>query len=372
MIRVTTKIYLTIFCSLFFSCTEDVDYSNPKSVVSQYYQWNFENKYERQYSLLADTCKKYLTEQEFVEFCIKNESLSKKSQKGDKIINQLSIDPEHLEYRRFEIQYKEINKKNKDTIDIILYVTTYNENGEWKIVWTDNISDAAENLMRGQQFSDAIRYYNRALNYDPLKPSFYSQIGWCQYRQGYYDQALISAQKAIELQPERSATLNLIAGIYSAQDNTELAIETYKDAIEITYVIKEKKALLSNLASCYLENQNYSDAQQILNEVLDIDSTFTHAWWVKGRTYADQNATDSAIISFKKAIAFQPMDDFLQKNLYFDLAQAEHNFVLGTSLFSADRDRILSQAKIHILKALRLQPDDVSYRELLDKINETQ
>jgi len=197
----------------------------------------------------------------------------------------------------------------------------------------------------------------------------YKQIGWCQYRKNNNSIAIENAQKAIELSPKDESNYNLLAGIYSIEGNKELAIENYKKAIEMTLSENEKVCFMSNLSTAYMDLFKYNEARDQLNQALFIDSTYTHAWWQNGILYNKENKIDSAIITFHKAISLNPMQDFLQKQLFFDLANSEFRKAKYMQNNISGREKLLIEAKTHLLKALDFEHDNNDYKNLLNEIN---
>jgi len=363
------SLHVIFLCSLLLSCSKHIDLTNPKSVIENYYALKESREIELQYNLVADTCKMFATLQDYSGYYSEIDSLRSLYDYKVHKIRQMPLDPKNPKYRLYEIEYLVVKLNGSDTIKDFSYNSVLNESGKWKAIWTLNISHAARKLMKAQKFSDAIQAYREVLKYDPLNAQAYRQIGWCQYRQGYYRDALKNTQKAIELSPKDESNYNLLAGIYQNQENNELAIENYKKAIEMTHSDGQKVYLMSNLSIAYLELDKYDETRSSVNEALKIDSTYTHAWWRKGIVLKKENKRDSAIICFRKALDLKPMSDFLQHQLYSDLSYQEYLSATYASHDSNLRSEYLISAKKHILKALDLQHDNDLYKKLLDEIN---
>jgi Tfp pilus assembly protein PilF len=352
-----------------FSCINQVDFSNPKSVVEYYYSLKSRGEIELEYELLADTCKGYATFQDYFDYYSARDSLLREYDLKVEKIQQLPLDPQNPKHRLFEIQSIIIKQNDLDTIKGISYCSVFSENRRWKVVWTRNIAQAARKLMNSQKFSDAIEAYREVLKLDPLNGEAYRQIGWCQYRQNNNQDALISVKKAIEVSPKEESNYNLLAGIYGSQGNNELAIENYRKAIDMTNSDLMKVVLMANLSIEYLNLNQYNQAKITIDKALIIDPTHTHGWWQKGKIFLAEDKRDSAIICFEKAVSVEPMDDYLQKQLYYELAYQK--YVLGSNKYviNKNRDKLLMEAKQYTLKALDLQHDNEQYRRLLDNIN---
>lgn len=362
-------LYLITISCLLVACEDKVDFSNPKSVIEYYFSLAVDRKLELQYMLLADTCKEFVTLQDYFDYHSTSDSLFKSYDYRIQKIDHLPLDPKNPKYRLFEIQFIAINLSQKDTTKGVSYCSVFNEKGQWKVIWTQNIFQAAEKLENSQNFEDAIQSYREVLKYDPLDGNAYRQIGWCQFRQGYYQDALLNAKKAVELKPKDESNYNLLAGIYSSQNNDELAVENYRKAIEMTNSDMQRVYLLSNLSISYRNLSKYDEAKKAADHALKIDSLHTHAWWQKGVLFIEENKRDSAIICLQKAITQMPMSDFLQQQLYYDLAYQEYISAVQNTHNDSMRANLLADAKNHILKALDFQYDNDRYRSLLDDIN---
>jgi tetratricopeptide (TPR) repeat protein len=362
-------IYLITVCFAAIGCSEQVDFSNPKSVINQFFKLKGGGKIELEYELIADTCKEYATLQDYLNQYITRDSILNTNNFSIKAIEQLPIDPLLPKYRLFEIQYLLIEKSTKDTSEYISYETIYNEKGEWKVIWTKNLEESAFKLINSQKIEEGMQVYREILKYDPLNGNAFLQLGWALYRQGYYESALVDTKKAIELNPKNEENYNLLANIYSSQNNGELAIENYKRAVEMTLTENQKVYLLSNMSTTYIDLLEYDEARKVLSLAMSIDSNFTHAWWHIGILYEKENNLDSAIICYKKAAELEPMDNFLQQQLFFSLSNAQYTKARTKEPIKGYRHNLLTDAKKHILMALDIQPENSQYRNLLDDIN---
>lgn len=366
----TSFFIITIISCLIVSCTKKVDFSNPKSVVEEYYSLYLQDKYKSAYELIADTCKEYVTLEEYIEYNKPStDSSSTEYDYNVKNINQLTLNPLYPKYRGYEIEVETIEKPGNDTTIYYNYFTVYNENEKWKLIWTANMYKAARKLMNSQRFSEAIQAYKQILQYDPLNGNAYHDIGRCQFRQHYLEKALINANYALELAPKNKSNYNLLAGIYGSQNNHELAIKNYKKAIEMCSTDKEKVTFLSNMTIDYLAIGKWKEALEAVNQALAIDSTFTHAWWMKGEVYLNKQNLDSALICLRKATQLEPLDDYIKEQLFFYLAYTEYTKAISKTTSSDNKVELLKSAKEHILKALDLEHDNYEYKKLLNKIN---
>ena len=364
-------IYFTAISCLLFSCADQVDFSNPNSVVEYYYSLRDDNEFELQYELLADTCKEFVTLQDYLNFYL-DENFGKYTYKTQNIV-MLPFDSKNPKYRHFEIQRMYIGEDNQDTIkNSFSYLTVLNENGQWRVIWTGIISKAGNEFSNDGKSFDAIEAYDEVLRYDPLNGSAHRRLGWCRYKENRIGDALNNAKKAVALNPKDPFNYNLLAAIYSQQDKEELAIMSAKKAIDMTNSDLEKSVLLSNLSTSYGEMENFDEEEKAINLALKYDSTNTHAFWRKALYTYSSGKIDSAITYFQKAVALEPMDISLQFQLYEDFARLEYGYAIR-QLESGDkekRDKLLIDAKKNYLKAFELRPDNDYLKEKIDIIND--
>ncbi len=362
------KINYALVTTILLACSNSPNFSDPKSVIEKYYLFQSQEKLEKDYELLADTCKEFASLQDFLNF-YSGDTLFLTNQYSIQKITQLPLDPNNPKYRLFEIAYKIIIPKEKDTINSYTYRSVINEKGKWKVVWTGNIADAASKMENRMDLKNAIDAYNKVLKYDPLNGSAFREIGWCNYRLGNYALALSNAKKTLELSPQDESNYNLLASIYSSQNNPELAIENYKKAISMIRYEEEKVYLLSNMVDDYLSLNKVDDAKETINQAIKIDSSDTHAWWRKAAIFTKIGNKDSTIICLEKAVTLDPMDDYLQCQLYYDLSYQLYSKAKSQETTIESKQSLIDIAKKNILKALDLQSDNVEYKQLLNEIN---
>jgi tetratricopeptide (TPR) repeat protein len=352
------------------SCSEKVDFSNPKSVIEQYLAPDFEQRREFQYYLIADTCKRYITLQDYLKYFRAEDSIPYYSSRVSiKSIEQLDADPNYPDFRRFHVQYFLIDKIENDTTDDDFFITTFLEKGAWKVVWTNSLAVVAEKLENSNQLDAAIEAYEKILGLDPFSAYANRHIGWCLSYKGNSRDALTYAKKAVELSPNYSDNYILLAALYGNLDMLDLSIENLTKALVLDNSESGKATIYSNLSIAHYHLFHYDKANEYANKALAIDSTDTHAWWQKGRIYKQTDQIDSSIFFFKRAVQLNSMTGYLQKQLYYDLAHSLFVKSLNERKNSKIRQDALSDAKKFILEALNIDFENPYYRQLLEDIN---
>jgi tetratricopeptide (TPR) repeat protein len=346
-----------------FSCKQKVDYNNPKEVVLKYRELRNENKIKESFELIADTCKTILTLQEYLDYYNTPDSIFEKY-KFQIEINQLSFNTKYPNYRVFEVTQKSINTLKHDTIIDITYYTTFYEKNKWKILWTNHINAAANKLASEQKFADANKLFINTFDYDPLNGDVYYNIAWNYFRLNNLDEAQLNVNKAIELSPKSPGNYCLQAAIYSSKEMYDLAIENYNIALVLCTYPSEKSSVYSNMSNDYIELNQYEKAKESLIWSIKLDSGYAYSYWRMASLYLKLENKDSAIIYFAKAINSEPMGDYSQKQLYYEYA---NEIYLNTAKTNSLEQ--YHKAKTFALKALNIEPNEVEYIDLLNKIN---
>ncbi len=367
MNRIITIIAFSFLC---IGCSREPDFSDPKSVITNYFELKVKRIFEKQYLLLSESSKELITLQEYKDYYLLQDS-NGKSEIYISEIKQLPINPLYIKYRVFEIHYFIVKKnENIDSIKCIDYETVIKEDNKWKINWSKNLLDAAENLLNNQNYKDALKVYNNIRKWDPLNGKIYSQIALVQHYEDDNYFAKTNIERAIEINPQDDSNYNLLAGIYASEMNTELAIKNYKKAIELSLTNDKKITLYNNLALTYIDIAEFKDANKYLSLSFTLDSSSTHTWWIKGMIFEFEKNFDSAIFYYKRATSFKPMSNYLQNQLHYSLAKLVFQKACLIENNKNIQINLLDDSKIQILKAVELDPESSEYSELLNKINE--
>lgn len=215
-----------------------------------------------------------------------------------------------------------------------------------------------------QKFNEAIKIYKNVIALDPFHTRALKGVGWCYYKLDDLGRATDYAKRAIEVSPS-DENYNLLAAIYSSKGERELAIENYNKALSLVDEESEKAYLLSNMSMEYAALENYAKAREVLDKALLLDSTFTHAWWSMGQLYKKLGNLDSSIICLYKATQFEPMESYLQSDLYFELSKYLLLEAKSISKEKTKKMETLDESQKYILKAMDISPDNEEYKKVL-------
>lgn len=115
----------------------------------------------------------------------------------------------------------------------------------------------------------------------------------------HYDEAIVAAKKAIEINPNESAAYAVLGLIYQEQKKYKDAEENFKKAISL-----DPKSIYFylQLANLYYEKEAYNEAVNTLTKALEINPTHMEANYLQINNYMAMGQFDKAIESANKAI----------------------------------------------------------------------
>lgn len=348
-----TIIYLTILSLITFSCNTKVDYTNPSDVVLKYREFRNNGKIKESFELIADTCKSILTLQEYLDYYKTKDTIKGKLQFEIKV-TQLPINIQYPNYRLFEVKQKTINKEKHDTTVDLFYYTTFNKNNIWKVLWTNHIEEAANKLENEQKFKEANEILGNTFNYNPLNGYAYYSLACNYYRLSNLEESDFYTKKAIEFSPKEANNYLQKAAIYSSRDMNELAVENYQIALNFCTNSNEKATVYSNIGNTYLGLNQLSKAKDYLHKAVAINSNYTYNYWMLANLFVKSLNNDSALFYFEKAFNLEPMESYLQQQLYYDYAN---------ELFKSYKNTDKIRETFYALKDIELFLDEQDFRE---------
>ena len=112
-------------------------------------------------------------------------------------------------------------------------------------------------------YKDAIRWYQRAIDRNPLSAPLQRQLGETYLYDGQVDQALEEINKSLELNPNNASARTTLADIYLKKNNFRSALEEAGKA----YTISNDPLFLARLGFTDVRCNLLDDAQKILNRL---------------------------------------------------------------------------------------------------------
>lgn len=111
---------------------------------------------------------------------------------------------------------------------------------------------------RQERFDDALRTYKRLEKVDSDLPAPILQaMAWINHHKNLHDEALDYAERALEEDATSWRTHHLLGSIYAALNRDEIAIQSYRQAIELA---PNEPIPHTELAALYFSQKRYADA----------------------------------------------------------------------------------------------------------------
>lgn len=363
---------LPIICIVLNSCATKTDFSNPKEVALHFQEYLRKGEIEKSFEYISDSSKRNLTFQDYLDY-YDREYDSILSINKFMIINidQMAIDANYPSYRSFEIKEKVFNTIRKDTTIQFLYLSTINQVDKgWRIIWTNHLELAASKLDDKSRFRDAIEAYDQIIDLDPLNGKVFLLKAWAYYRLDNIYELEKNALRGSELAPNKPQSYSTLSLLYSEKGLSDLAKINLKKAINLAYDPIKKGTLYGNLAIEYEKSNQLDSSIFYFHKSIFYDSKNTHPLWLLGMLYNSLNNADSAFYYFEKALMNPPMVDYLQKQLYFNYANALlHQNGLSEAKSDIKSQEIFKKARDLAIKALELDYNNLEFKNLVETIS---
>ena len=203
-----------------------------------------------------------------------------------------------------------------------------------------SIGKQAYQLLYFGQIKESLNLAKLAVKIDNTNETLWTILADAQIANKLYEDALISLNKAQEINPLMSEIHFAKSSIYLKQSKTKKAKISIQSGIKIDPINFKGIFQLGNI---YLIEKKYEKAIKEFDRAIGIKKDFWQAINNKGLAYYELNNIDFSIIAFKKTIA-------LEEN-------AEPLLALAACLRTRDINEAIFLAK----KALKAEPNYVEY-----------
>jgi len=99
-------------------------------------------------------------------------------------------------------------------------------------------------------YTEALRYYKKAIAQYPSNAATYSEMGTCYQQLKQYPQAIEAYKQAIAIEPDYTVAIGAIGGIYYLEGRYDDALGMYEKEIEIKPDAQTYRNI-GNLLRCY-------------------------------------------------------------------------------------------------------------------------
>ncbi len=348
------KLFTLAVTTVLLSCNR-VNFSKPEEVVKGFKQYASKDENGKLYDeYLSSKSKEFVTKDEFIKDRMYEDSILKNLKSIDERITEFPVDVSYPSYRRFKIDETILVKK--DTTKSRNYFTLINENGKWKIIWTETLLEFADQKSDNGDYSGARKTAEKIIEINPFDGTAYNELATCYYR----DDALPNYERnneivknikyALTLEEDNYNHYNILASYYSNIHEFELAIQSRLNALKYCLNEDDKLLFYENIGSEYLDMNKFEGAETYEKKALATDSSSTYAWFTLGVIMDSQDRFDDAMKYYEHALLLPKLDNSLQCELF-----AKY------SLCCLKKEKC-DKAKEYINKALIIDPSNESYQ----------
>ena len=189
-------------------------------------------------------------------------------------------------------------------------------------------------LIEENDYENALKLFS-TLTKKVESAEVYYNIGYIKTAQGLYEEAIVAFQKATQLDRLFAKAFEAMARAYKHLGKIEEAQDFFQKAADI-----------------YMGKQKMQDAEEVLNEILQINPDSANVFNSLGVIYRKRGDLKGALYNYRKALRVHPNEPEIHYNigrLYFDMKR--HNM-----------------AKSFFEQALKLNPNFKEAKEVLDAI----
>lgn len=357
--RITHLIIIAI--ALIEQSCQKLDESNPQLVLNRYLELRNDKEYESAYELISSDSKEFVTPEEFLKYYETPDSLGLK-QLVNHSIEEVDQDNNSPSYKRFKTKGQLISNDG-DSINYLFYVTLKNEDGKWRIIWDNILTQQANQSYNKGDYDGALKLLETAIKLDPYDGEALEQIGWCYLRDNTKpdnvrkDEIMKNFKYALTLEPDEWSHYNAMASYYSLINLIDLQIDSYNKGLEMALNESDRATIYANLSNSYMAKYQTDKAIDYLNKSIECYPNSAYSYYRYGVILNDLGKYEEAKEKYEKALSLPAMESSLQSGLFYSysklcLKQYEYN-----------------KAKDYILKALEIEPNNEYYQDLYDKIN---
>ena len=231
-------------------------------------------------------------------------------------------------------------------------------------------------------YSLAIKYLRLLKNISPNEAVVYHNMGVAYERMGKIKTAIRNYTQAVNINPNLAESWYGIGRCNLLLDNAEEGIDALKKALEL----KEDPRYYYMLARCYVELEEYENAEKALKEAIFLDDQNEDYWELLGWVFMKEEKYTESVKSLRKAaeyyewsssiwykmgLAFLEMEDGYHAELAFRRAKRISPNDFATNYYIGVAQKMMGK-NIHALnnfiKAAKLNPHSP---EVWEEIGET-
>ena len=188
----------------------------------------------------------------------------------------------------------------KSAIAINPFVKKYQE---YINVISKLIAQQGNNYLRLGKLDDAINQYTLSLSIDSTEASIFYNLGNAYFEKQDYTNAITAFSNVIKIDPEKFKAVHKSGIAFQKLTQHEDAIIQFRKAI--TIIERNEENFMSSyhsLGVSFMETGSYSEAIQILNEVITLSPQYYKAYETLGVIHIE--ATDERFVNYDLALEY--------------------------------------------------------------------
>jgi tetratricopeptide (TPR) repeat protein len=179
--------------------------------------------------------------------------------------------------------------------------------------------------MLKQEFAEAIRCLEKAIELDPRHARAYLLLGQIHQEQKAYGKAITAFEKTIAIDPGYATAHQSLGMLRSSAGDYDWAIAHLKKAI----ALDPNQALIhTNLGEVWTRKRTYDQAIRHLHRAIELDSNQGHAYYLLGYIHLARKEVAAAIPLLQKAIKLGHHGAHVSLG-HTHLAKKEHDEAIG-------------------------------------------
>ncbi len=221
----------------------------------------------------------------------------------------------------------------------------------------------AENYLKLGELEPALHHLKQALKRDRHNIETYRLLGELYFRD-QKDREAIDAYKALlQLDPYDEQARNFLFFLYEKNKMTQEKANLYRQMLSL---YGKSKSVLKKIADIYTRQHDYKNALHYLNEITKIDSGDAKIHAYRAQLYEVLGQSDSAMISFKKAIQLDPGNkDYMNKLAALYRGDRRYEDIISLFTPVLDRDSTDIVARLSLAEAQYLLENTEAVKRLL-------
>jgi Flp pilus assembly protein TadD len=198
-------------------------------------------------------------------------------------------------------------------------LSTYTQAARLIAPQSDDLKIVGLDYVLLDDYPDAIRWLEKAVEFDPKNREAWYSLGRCHYTQSGFSDAERAFQRALALKPEDEKIATNLGLVYEMENRIEDADRTYKQSVALAEKdLQSNEWPYMNYASFLLEHDRSAEAVPLLEQSIKVAPRCSDCHAKLGRALAANGKPVEAITELQQAVALSPQDP----KMHYELGHA--------------------------------------------------